>query len=109
MGDKVLEINNDNFETEIVESGSVAMIDFYATWCGPCKTIAPIVEELAGEYADRGVKVAKVDIDNAQELATRYGIQGVPTLMFFKGGEKVDQIVGAQPRPVIEKKIQDLL
>ncbi len=109
MAGQVLDITDDNFQTEIIESGAPALLDFYATWCGPCKTIAPIVEELAGEYAGQGVKVCKVDIDVAPNLAAQFGIQGVPTLMFFKGGEKVDQMVGAQNRPTIEGKIKELL
>ena len=108
-GEKVLWITDENFHKEIIESGAPAMLDFYATWCGPCKTIAPIVEELAREYADKGVKVGKVDIDVAGEVAAEYGIQGVPTLMFFKGGRKVDQIVGAQPKKAIETKLKALL
>lgn len=104
----VLTLNNDNFDAEIVDSGSPALIDFYATWCGPCKTIAPLVDELAKEYAAKGLKVGKVDIDQAQELATRFHIQGVPTLLFFKGGQKVDQLVGAYPKRTIEQKVQSI-
>lgn len=109
MADAIMSINNDNFEAEIISSGSPALLDFYATWCGPCKTIAPIVEELAGQYSEQGLKVGKVDIDEANELATKYGIQGVPTLIFFKGGEVVDQLVGAHSRTVIEDKVKGIL
>lgn len=105
----VLTITNDNFEAEIVESGSPALVDFHAQWCGPCKTIAPMIDELAGEYAGQGLKVGKVDIDDAQELAVRFGITSVPTLMFFKGGEKVDQLMGAHGRDVVEQKIKAIV
>ena len=109
MAGKILEITDENFQKEIIDGGSPAMLDFYATWCGPCKTIAPIVEELAREYAEKGVKVGKVDIDVAGDLAAQYDIRGVPTLMFFKGGRKVDQIVGAQAKKAIEAKIKAML
>ena len=109
MADAILHINADNFDHEIVDSGSPVLLDFYATWCGPCKTIAPIVEGLAEQYADQGLKVGKVDIDTAADLATKFGIQGVPTLIFFKGGEKVDQLVGAHSQKVIEEKVKGIL
>lgn len=109
MAGDVLTITNDNFEAEVVESGSPALLDFYATWCGPCKTIAPVVDQLATDYKAQGVKVGKVDIDKAPELATRFAIQGVPTLLFFKDGKKVDQLTGAHARPVIEQKLKALV
>ena len=105
----VMDITDENFQQEVVDADGTVLLDFYATWCGPCKTIAPIVEEMAQEFADQGLKVGKVDIDVAQKLATQFGVRGVPTLMFFKNGEKVDQMVGAQPRPAIEKKVKELL
>ena len=107
MSDKLLNIDDTNFETEIA-SGGLAMLDFYATWCGPCKTLAPIVDQLAHEYAEKGVKVGKVDIEAAPEIAAKFGITGVPTLIFFKGGEKVDQMVGAQPKSILEKKLDEI-
>ncbi|HIA26589.1 MAG TPA: thioredoxin [Planctomycetes bacterium] len=109
MAGNLLHIDDNNFETEIVSGGAPAMLDFYATWCGPCKTIAPIVEELADSYSEKGVKVGKVDIDVAKNLAVKFKIQGVPTLLFFKDGEVVETVVGAQPRNVIESKIESLL
>lgn len=104
----VMEINNDNFESEVVESKSAALLDFHAVWCGPCKTIAPLVDQLAEEFSGK-VKVGKVDIDDAPELATRFQITGVPTLLFFKDGERVDQLVGPHPKNVIEAKMQAIL
>ncbi len=109
MSGAVLSITTENFSSEILEPGGPALIDFYATWCGPCKTIAPIVEELAEEYQTQGLKVGKVDIDESADIAAQYSITGVPTLVFFKGGEKVDQLVGAHPRSVIEDKVKTIL
>lgn len=103
----VLAINNDNYETEVAAGGAV-VLDFYATWCQPCKQIAPILDELAGDY-DGKLTVGKVDIDQAPDLAVKFGISGVPTLVFLKAGEKVDQLVGAHAKPVIEEKIKSIV
>ena len=100
MTDNLLTIDDTNFDSEIGKG--VAMLDFYATWCGPCKTIAPLIEQLADEFADKGVKVGKVDIEQAEALAVKYSIQGVPTLLFFKDGEVVDRMTGAHPKPSIK-------
>ncbi|MCA8962665.1 MAG: thioredoxin [Planctomycetes bacterium] len=104
-----LEITDDNFQAEVVDSGAPVLLDFYATWCGPCKAIAPMMETLAEEYADRGLKVGKVDIDVARATAIKFGITGVPTLMFFKDGERVDQIIGAAAKPAVESKLKGIL
>ncbi|MEM7262555.1 MAG: thioredoxin [Planctomycetota bacterium] len=104
-----LEITDENFQSEVVDSETPVLLDFHATWCGPCKAIAPMIDELAEKYADRGLKVGKIDIDVAKDTAIKMGIQGVPTLMFFKGGERVDQIVGAAAQPAVESKIESLL
>ena len=104
MSDKLLNIDDTNFETEIA-SGGLAMLDFYATWCGPCKTLEPVVSQLADEYADKGIKIGKVDIEQAEGLAVKYGIQGVPTLLFFKDGEVVNQMTGAHPKPILEQAL----
>ncbi len=108
MAGDVLEITDENFQSEIIDSNAPVLLDFYADWCGPCKALTPIVEELAKSFAEQGLKVGKVNIDTAQQLAIQYGIQGVPTLIFFKGGEKVDQLVGAHRKPVIEEKVKSL-
>ena len=104
-GDNVLEINNDNFDSEVASSDQPVLIDFYAIWCGPCKAMSPIIEELAEKYSGR-VKVGKVDADKAPELAAEYGVQGLPTFMIFKGGEKIDVLVGAQSQALLEKRIE---
>ena len=103
----VLTITNDNFESEVATAGA-AVLDFHATWCQPCKQIAPILDELAGEYGDQ-VKIGKVDIDAAPELAVQFGVTGVPTLVFLKGGETTDRLVGAHAKPVIEEKIKSIV
>ncbi|MEE2889079.1 MAG: thioredoxin [Planctomycetota bacterium] len=104
MASNLLHIDDNNFQSEI-GSGGVAMLDFYATWCGPCKTIEPIVEQLADEFAEKGVKVGKVDIDQAPDLAVKFAIQGVPTLLFFKDGDVVDRLSGAPKKPKIVEKL----
>jgi thioredoxin 1 len=93
------------WETEVLQSPTPVLVDFWAIWCGPCRLIAPIVEELAVQYAGK-LKVLKVDVDQEQNLAIRYGIMSIPTLLLFKGGQVVEQIVGALPRHVIEERIR---
>jgi len=93
------------WETEVLQSPTPVLVDFWAIWCGPCRLIAPIVEELASQYAGK-LKVLKVDVDQEQNLAIRYGIMSIPTLLLFKGGQVVDQIVGALPRHVIEERVR---
>jgi thioredoxin 1 len=99
-----VEITDANFEQEVIKSDLPVLIDFWAVWCGPCKAIAPIVTELAAEY-DGKLKVGKIDIDNNQEVSVKYGIRSIPTLLLFKDGKIVDQIVGAVPKAQIVAKI----
>ena len=87
-------LNEQNFEQEVLQSSSPVLVDFWAEWCGPCQMIAPAIEELANEFNGK-VKVGKVNIDEAQGLATRYSVMSIPTLMIFKGGKVIDQVVGA--------------
>ncbi len=100
----MLEVNDQNFETEILKSEIPALIDFWAPWCGPCKMIAPVVEELAKQYEGK-VKFAKLNVDEAPETATRYGVRGIPTLIVFKGGQDADRIVGAAPKARLEQLV----
>ena len=97
-----------NFEIEVKQSGTPVLVDFGATWCGPCRMLAPIVEELAVEY-DGKLKVGTVDIDQAQGVAREFGIMSVPTIIFFKDGAKVDTIMGNQPKAKLAAKIDALL
>ncbi len=100
----MLEVNDQNFEAEILKSEIPALIDFWAPWCGPCKMIAPVVEELAKQYEGK-VKFAKLNVDEAPETATRYGVRGIPTLIVFKGGQDADRIVGAAPKARLEQLV----
>ena len=93
----VMEFNSNNFETEVVNSDMPVLVDFWAPWCGPCKMIGPIIEELAGEF-DGKIKIGKVNVDNNQELAAKFGIKGIPTVMLFKGGESINSFVGLRPK-----------
>lgn len=97
MTNKVAAVSNETFEQEVVQSQKPVLVDFYADWCGPCKTVGPIVEELAAEYEGR-ITVRKVDIDLNPELARQYGVRSIPTLMVFKDGEAKDTIIGAVPK-----------
>ena len=99
---------DDNFETEVKTNDAPVLVDFGAEWCGPCRALAPIVEELAGEYDGR-LKVGTVDIDKAQSVAREFGIMSVPTIIFFKGGEVVDKITGLQPKADLRKRIDAVL
>lgn len=94
-----------NFEEEVIKSELPVLVDFWAVWCGPCKMIAPIVEQLAEELAGK-VKVGKLDVDSNQETSIKYGIRGIPTLLIFKNGQVVDTIVGAVPKATILNKLQ---
>lgn len=108
MSDTVKIVTTDSFEKDVVKSSVVTMVDFWATWCGPCKIIAPVVEELAKEYGEK-VNFTKVNTDENPDLASKYKIRGIPTLMFFKNGEILDQVVGAVPKAQLKSKIDSLL
>jgi thioredoxin 1 len=107
MGD-ILEVSDDNFESEIVKSDIPSMVDFWAEWCGPCKKVGPVVEELAAEYEGK-IKIAKMDVDSNRQTPAKFGIRNIPTLILFKNGEVVNTIVGAQPKTSIEEELKKLL
>jgi len=100
-------ITNANFEQEVIKSATPVVVDFWAEWCGPCKMIAPILDELATEYSGK-LKVGKVNIDEHQELAVRFRINSIPTLLFFKGGQVVDQVVGMRSKKDFKVKIDQI-
>lgn len=102
-----MNITDSNY-AEVVASGKPIVLDFWATWCGPCRMVAPIIESLAEEYAGQ-VIIGKVDVDENEELASKYGIRSVPTVFFIKDGQVVDKIVGAAAKPAYEEKIKALL
>lgn len=107
-GEKVIPVNDLNFESEVLKSEIPVLIDFSATWCQPCRAIAPLVDQLAGEYEGK-VKVTAVDIDESPGMAQKYGIRGVPTLVMVKGGQVVGQQVGAVPKVKIAALIDAAL
>lgn len=104
----LVKITDQNFQSEVLESKVPVLVDFSAVWCGPCKSLAPIVEELAREYAGQ-IKIGKLDIDEDRETPTKYDVMGVPTLLFFKGGEVQGQMVGFRPKGPIKEQLDALL
>ena len=104
----LLQLSEKNFEQEVVKSNIPVLVDFWAEWCGPCRMIGPIVDELAKEYTGK-IKVGKVNVDEAQSLAVRFNVMSIPTLIFFKNGEAVDQIIGAMPKEELVEKINENL
>lgn len=103
-GQAVMEVSDATFDQEVLQSSQPVLVDFWATWCGPCKALSPIVEEVATQYSGK-LKFAKMDVDQNQATPGRYSIRGIPTLLLFKGGKVADQIVGYVPKETIEKSI----
>mgnify|MGYP000580598817 FL=1 len=103
-----LEITTANFEETVINSDKPVLVDFWAEWCGPCRMVGPIVDELQADYEGKAV-VGKVNVDDEQEIAAKYGIRNIPTILFFKGGEIVDKNVGVAPKADLAKKIDTLL
>jgi len=108
MAEGISEATTTNWENEVIKAQGLVMIDFWAAWCGPCRMISPTVEELAKEYGEK-VKVMKLNTDENSEIASRYKIMGIPTIMFFKNGAKLDQIVGVVPKQQLKAKLDSLL
>lgn len=104
----VVEVNDSNFDSEVLQSTVPVLLDFSAEWCGPCKRLEPVVREIAGEYGGR-IKVARLDIDRAQATAVRFGIMSVPTVLFFKEGRVQDQLLGFVPKEKLVEKIDRIL
>ena len=108
MAGKAIAATTDNFDELILKSEQPCVVDFWAVWCGPCRIVGPIVEEMADEYDGRAV-VAKLDVDANRDVAIRYGIQAIPTMLFFKDGDVADRIVGAADKRTIKAKLDALL
>jgi len=107
--DAILEVTDDNFVSEVEQGDGLRIVDFWATWCGPCRMVAPIVGELAEEYKDKGLTVGKLDVDSNPSTTARFRVTSIPSILFFKDGELVERVVGAVPKPHLEEKIQQHL
>ncbi len=105
---KPLTVTDDSFDSNVIKNSLPVIVDFWASWCPPCRIIGPILEEIAEEY-DGKVVVGKVDVDNNQSLAQKYGIRSIPTILFFKGGEVKDQVIGALPKSEFVSRLDTLL
>lgn len=105
MGKDTVAVGDADFKTQVLDSSEPVLVDFWATWCAPCRAIAPALEELATQYKGK-VKIAKVDVDEAQTVAQQFGIRSIPTLLMFKGGKVVDQIIGAVPKAKLEESLR---
>jgi thioredoxin 1 len=105
---KPFTFTDDNFDAEALKSDLPVVVDFWAAWCGPCRMIAPIIEELTDEYQGK-VKVGKLDVDDNQQTAIKYGVRSIPTVLFFKGGELKDTVIGAVPKAMFTEKLTKLI
>jgi thioredoxin len=105
---KYVTLTDANFQEEVLQSNQPVLVDFWATWCGPCRIIAPVIEELAGEYQGRA-KLAKMDVDTNPNVPMQYGVRSIPTLLFFKDGQVVDQLIGAAPKRSLSGKLDALI
>ena len=103
-----MEFNGDNFQSEVLGSDQPVLVDFWAPWCGPCKQLGPVIDELAGEYEGKA-KIGKVNVDNNQDLAAQFGIRGIPTVILFKGGEVVQNFVGLKSKDDLATALNDAL
>jgi thioredoxin 1 len=108
MAESVSEVTTSTWDSEVIKAQGVVMIDFWAAWCGPCRIISPTIEELSKEYSGK-IKVLKLNTDENSDIASKYQVMGIPTIMFFKNGTKLDQIVGVVPKQFLKAKIDSFL
>lgn len=108
MSQKPLELDGKNFNAEVLNSDVPVLVDFWAPWCGPCRMLGPVIDELAAEVADTA-KICKVNVDQAPDLAAQFGVASIPTIIFFKDGKPVDKVIGFTPKPQLKAKIDALL
>jgi thioredoxin 1 len=101
---KALHVTDATFDAEVLKSSTPVLVDFWAEWCGPCRMIGPVVEEMAGEYEGKA-KITKVDVDSNPQISMKFGIRSIPTLLIFKNGQIVDQIVGAVPKSILKRQL----
>ena len=107
MSDATVTLTQANFQAQILQSKTPSIVDFWATWCAPCRAVAPVLDELAAKYKG-SLTIGKVNVDDNQELAIQFGVLNIPTLLFIKGGQEVDRVVGVQSKSTLEAKIQKL-
>ena len=105
---ELMEFTDDNFESEVLKSNQPCLVDFWAEWCGPCRMVGPVVEEIAKEYAGK-IKVGKLNVDDNNKTAVQYGIMSIPSLLFFSGGKVVDQVIGAVPKKQLVQRIEKII
>lgn len=101
----VIDVTKDTFRSEVIDSDKLVVVDFWAEWCGPCKKLSPLLDEIAAEIGD-DVTIAKINVDEERELGAMFQVMSIPSVLLFKNGEKVDEFIGLQPKPVITSKIQ---
>jgi thioredoxin 1 len=105
MADNVTTVSSESWEDDVLKSDRPVLVDFWAAWCGPCKMVAPVLDELAGEMGEK-VRIAKLNVDENQEIAQKYGVRGIPTFILFKDGEVADRMTGAMPKSAFEQLIE---